>query len=149
MVTIEYVAVAHFRRKRYRQALDLFRTLLEIDPERAATHAHIGATLHFLDRTEEAIRSLERALSLDPTLETARTNLEEMRKRVRESGNSSVEEASNRRKELSTKGHEGRRRATKGLEEDSRGIRQRGTKRQNNFSAEGTPRGRKRFERGP
>ena len=27
MVTIEYVAVAHFRRKRYRQALDLFRTL--------------------------------------------------------------------------------------------------------------------------
>ena len=76
MVTIEYVAVAHFRRKRYRQALDLFRTLSEIDPERAATHAHIGATLYFLDRTEEAIRSLERALSLDPTLETARTNLE-------------------------------------------------------------------------
>ena len=66
MVTIEYVAAAHFRRKRYRQALDLFRTLLEIDPERAATHAHIGATLHFLGRTEEAVRSLERALSPGP-----------------------------------------------------------------------------------
>ena len=86
MVTIEYVAASHFRQKRYRQALDLFRTLLEIDPERAATHAHIGATLHFLGRTEEAIRSLERALSLDPTLETARTNLKEMRKRVRQPG---------------------------------------------------------------
>ena len=78
METIEYVAASHFRQKRYRQALDLYRTLLEIDPDRAATHAHIGATLHFLGRTEEAIRSLERALSLDPTLETARTNLERM-----------------------------------------------------------------------
>ena len=81
--TIEYVAVAHFRRKRYRQALDLFRTRLEIDPARAATHAHIGATLFYLGRTEEAIRSLERALALDPSLETARTNLEEIRKRIR------------------------------------------------------------------
>ena len=86
METIEYVAAAHFRQKRYQETLDLYRTLLEIDPDRAATHADIGATLHFLDRTEEAIRSLERALALDPTLETARTNLEEMRKRVRQSG---------------------------------------------------------------
>ena len=86
MEALEYVAAAHFRQKRYREALDLYRTLLEIDPDRAATHADIGATLYFLGRTEEAIRNLERALSLDPTLETARTNLEEMRKRVRQSG---------------------------------------------------------------
>ena len=84
METIEYVAAAHFRQKRYQETLDLYRTLLEIDPDRAATHADIGATLHFLDRSEEAIRSLERALALDPTLETARTNLKEMRKRVRQ-----------------------------------------------------------------
>ena len=86
METIEYVAAAHFRQKRYQVTLDLYRTLLEIDPDRAATHADIGATLHFLGQSEEAIRSLERALSLDPTLETARTNLEEMRKRVRQPG---------------------------------------------------------------
>ena len=95
-VTIEYVAAAHFRRKRYREALDLYRTLLAFDPERAATHADIGATLYFLGRREEAIRSLEHALSLDPILETGRNNLEAM---------------------LSTKGstkeHEERRRATK------------------------------------
>ena len=96
-VTIEYVAAAHFRRKRYREALDLYGTLLEIDPERAATHAGIGATLYYLGRTDEAIRSLERALYLDPTLETARTNLEEMRKQ----------------KDI----HEGARRTTKALEE--------------------------------
>ena len=81
MTTIEYVAVAHIRQKRYREALDLYRTLLEIDPERAATHTDIGATLYFLGHTEEAIRSLERALSLDPTLETARANLEKIRKK--------------------------------------------------------------------
>ena len=84
MKTIEYVAAAHFRQKRYQEALDLYRTQLEIDPERAATHADIGATLYYLGRTEEAVRSLERALSLDPTLEMARTNLERMRKRVRQ-----------------------------------------------------------------
>ena len=79
MVTIEYVATAHFRRKRYREAFDLYRTLLEVDPQRAETHAGLGATLYYLGRTEEAIRSLERALYLDPTLETARANLEAMR----------------------------------------------------------------------
>ena len=91
-VTIEYVATAHFKRKRYREALDLYGTLLEINPQRAATHAGIGATLYYLGRREEAIRSLERALALDPTLETARANLEAMR---------------------STKEHEERRRATR------------------------------------
>ena len=105
MVTIEYVAASHFRQKRYRQALDLFRTLLEIDPERAATHAHIGATLYFLGRTEEAIRSLERALSLDPTLEMARTNLKEMRKRVRQPGqNSSLKKREQREKSYPRRG---------------------------------------------
>ena len=86
MVTIEYVAASHFRQKRYQETLDLYRTLLEINPDRAATHADIGATLYYLGRTEEAIRSLERALSLDPTLETARANLERMQKTVRQAG---------------------------------------------------------------
>ena len=84
MEALEYVAASHVRQKRYREALELYRTQLEIDPDRAATHAGIGASLYFLDRSEEAIRSMERALSLDPTLETARTNLEKIRKRERQ-----------------------------------------------------------------
>ena len=84
MEALEYVAASHFRQKRYRQALELYRTLLEIDPDKATTHANIGATLYYLDRTEEAIRSLERALALDPSLDSARTNLEKIRKRVRQ-----------------------------------------------------------------
>ncbi|MYC80838.1 MAG: tetratricopeptide repeat protein [Acidobacteria bacterium] len=80
MEALEHVAASEFRRKRYRQALDLYRRQLEIDPDKATTHANIGAALYFLDRAEEAIRSLERALALDPTLETARENLAAMRK---------------------------------------------------------------------
>ena len=86
MEALEYVAASHFRRKRYRKALHLYRTQLEIDPDKATTHANIGAALYYLDRTEEALRSLERALSLDPTLEMARTNLERMQKTVRQAG---------------------------------------------------------------
>ena len=86
MDALEQVAASYFRRKRYRQALRLYRTQLEIDPDKATTHANIGAALYYLDRTEEAIRSLERALSLDPTLEMARTNLERMQKTVRQPG---------------------------------------------------------------
>ena len=78
---LEQVAASEFGRKRYRKALELYRRQLEVDPDRASTHANIGAALYLLDRTEEAIRSLERALELDPTLETARENLEQMRER--------------------------------------------------------------------
>ncbi len=81
---LDQVAAAHFRRKRFQEALDLYRTLLEIAPDAASAHADIGVTLYYLDRTEEAIRSLERALALDPSLETARNNLEEIRKRIRQ-----------------------------------------------------------------
>ena len=80
MDALEQVAAAEFRRRRYREALELYRTQLEIDPDEAATHVNLGAALFYLDRAEEAIRSLERALELDPTLETARENLEVMRK---------------------------------------------------------------------
>ena len=86
MEALEYVAASHFRRKRYRKALHLYRTQLEIDPDKATTHANIGATLYYLGWSEEALQSLERALSLDPTLEMARTNLERMQKTVRQPG---------------------------------------------------------------
>ena len=96
---LEVIAESHFKHHRYREALDLYRTLLEIDPERAVTHAEIGATLYHLGQREKAIRSLERALSLDPSLETARTNLEEMRRRARGRGLQRVDPRRN------TKGH--------------------------------------------
>ena len=86
MDALEHVAASHFGRKRYRKALELYRRQLEINASKASTHANIGAALFYLDRAEEAIRSLERALELDPTLETARSNLEQMRKAVGTAG---------------------------------------------------------------
>ena len=74
------LAWLRFEQKRYREALDLYRILLEVDPDNATTHSDIGVTLYRLGQSEAALRSLKQALSLDPTLETARTNLKEMRR---------------------------------------------------------------------
>ena len=61
-------------------ALELYRRLVELTPDSAQTHANIGAALYYLDRVDEAVRSFEHALSLEPTLETARTALDGIRK---------------------------------------------------------------------
>ena len=84
---LEQVAASYFRRKHYRKALELYRRQLEIDPDKAATHANIGAALSLpgTDRKKQS-GAWERALSLDPTLEMARTNLERMQKTVRQPG---------------------------------------------------------------
>ena len=84
--TLGNLAWLRFEQKRYPEALDLYRILLEGDPDNATTHSDIGVTLYHLGQAEAALRSFKQALSLDPTLETARTNLEEMRERVRERG---------------------------------------------------------------
>ena len=77
---IDRLAMLRFGEQRYEAALDLYRTLAEINPDSAQTHANMGAALYYLDRPEEAIRSFEHALSLDPNLEAARTGLQQLRK---------------------------------------------------------------------
>ena len=78
-LAIDLLARLQFVRERYLEAFDLYRTLVEIDPDSAQTHANLGATLYHLGRVEDAIRSFEHALSLDPTLESVRTTLEQLR----------------------------------------------------------------------
>ena len=80
---LKYLATSYFNRKRHREALDLYEKLAEIEPDNAKTHNNIGATLYYLGQSEAAIRSFKQALSLNPTLEGARTGLEEARKRSR------------------------------------------------------------------
>ena len=58
--------------ERYGEALDRYRMLAQIEPENAATHSRIGIALLKTGRAEEALASFDRALSLDPTLESAR-----------------------------------------------------------------------------
>ena len=76
---LRHLAASYTQQKRYQEALDLYRTLSEVNPDDAETYVNVGTALYYLDRREEAIRSLKRALVLDPTLETARENLEAMR----------------------------------------------------------------------
>ena len=76
---VELLARLQFVRERYLESFALFRTLVEIDPGNARIHANLGAALYHLGRVEDAIGSFEHALSLDPTLESVRTTLEQLR----------------------------------------------------------------------
>ena len=77
---LDYLAMLRFGEQRYEAALNLYETLVEISPGSAQTHTNLGATLYHLGRPQEAMRSFERAVVLDPDLEIARTGLEEARK---------------------------------------------------------------------
>ena len=76
---IELLARLQFVRERYLESFDLFQTLVDINPDSAEIHANLGAALYHLGRVEDAIRSFEHALSLDPSLESVRTTLEQLR----------------------------------------------------------------------
>ena len=76
---IELLARLQFVRERYLDSFDLFQALVERDPDNAELRANLGATLYHLGRVEDAIRSFEHALSLDPTLDSVRTTLEQLR----------------------------------------------------------------------
>lgn len=76
----------HFNQQRYEKALALFQTLIDIDPNNAEVHLNRGVVLHYLGRTDEALESLDRALSLDPALEKARTTRELVRQGLHGNG---------------------------------------------------------------
>ena len=76
---MDLLAMVRFGQQRYATALDLYRTLVELRPGDAQARSNLGVTLFYLGRGDEAIRSFEHALSLDPDLETPRAALEQLR----------------------------------------------------------------------
>ena len=76
---LDSLAVLRFQQQRYEEALRLYERLIDLGVGGAQAHANMGATLYYLGRPEEALRSLERARALDPTLEMAPMGLEESR----------------------------------------------------------------------
>ena len=60
--------------QRYDEALELFQRLIDINPSDAVAHGNVGVVLFYLGRNDEALKSLDRALVLDPTLENVRVN---------------------------------------------------------------------------
>ena len=81
---LDRLAMLRFGEQDYEVAFGLYRNLLEINPDNAQTHSNLGATLYYLGRLEEALQSFERALSLAPELETARTGRDQLRRIVRQ-----------------------------------------------------------------
>ncbi len=77
---IDRLAGLWFAEQRYKEALGLYQRLVEIEPDNAVVHSNVGTTLFKMGETGQAVRSFERALSLDPTLETTLKNLEQARK---------------------------------------------------------------------
>ena len=77
--TLDHLAMARFAQQRYQDALALYRSMIELDPENATTRSTLGATLFHLGQMEEALMSIERALAFDPDLQAARIGLQAVR----------------------------------------------------------------------
>ena len=76
------LATLRFEHQQYEEALDLFQSLVEMDPQNASAHTNTGVVLYHLGRFEAALQSFDRALALDPTNQTAQANREQVRKRM-------------------------------------------------------------------
>ena len=74
------------RQGRYAEAVALYRSLAEAQPDNAEAHSNIGVALYHLGRPSEALASFQRALALDPDLESARSNLEQVQKSLQQGG---------------------------------------------------------------
>ena len=81
-VALDHLAFLCFDAGRHEDAFEYYRKLLEIDDANAAAHANMGITLFNLGRYAQAVQSLERSLALDPEQATARSALEEARRRA-------------------------------------------------------------------
>ncbi len=89
---LDRLAMLRFGRKRYEEAAGLYRKLAEPAAAGAQVHANLAAALYHLGRHAAALRSFERALSLDPDLKMARTGAAHMRRLLARRGSAAPEE---------------------------------------------------------
>ena len=68
----------HFKLGDHETAVLHFARAVELNPASALDYANLGVNLRKLERFDEAIKHLELALNLDPTIEFARTHLTEL-----------------------------------------------------------------------
>ena len=71
---LSQLAVENFTERRFQKALELFREITALDPGNAEAHSNLGSALAQLGRFREALASFERALAIDPQLESAGYN---------------------------------------------------------------------------
>ncbi len=71
---VVHLAAFWLKQKRHQEVLELFQTLHELSPGNANYYVGRGVALFGLNRLDEALRSYDRVLAMDPLLEQARSN---------------------------------------------------------------------------
>lgn len=69
----------HFKMKNHEQAVASFKRVIELDPSSGIDYANVASNLRELGRRDDAVFYYEQALSIDPTLDFARDNLERLK----------------------------------------------------------------------
>ena len=69
----------HFKLKNHEQAVASFKRVIELDPSSGNDYANVASNLRELGRRDDAVFYYEQALSIDPTLDFARDNLERLK----------------------------------------------------------------------
>lgn len=65
-VQISRQADEYFAKKDYQRAADLYTRLLQISPNDVNTHNNLGLTLQYLNRSTDALRTLNQGVAIDP-----------------------------------------------------------------------------------
>ena len=81
---LEHLAIVRYQEKHYEDALRLYTAARDNRPDDARLHFGMGSMLYNLGRLKEAADSYEAALSLDPSMEDARHNLEQLKQMTEE-----------------------------------------------------------------
>ena len=68
---LQHLAESYRLQERYEEALEAYDAIIRAEPDYALAHAARGAALYQLGKLNEALQSIDRALVLDPDLETA------------------------------------------------------------------------------
>ena len=55
-----------FANRQYQQAANAYERLLSLDPENTEIHNNLGLTLHYLGRSDEALRRLNEGIAVNP-----------------------------------------------------------------------------------
>ncbi len=76
---LAHLATLRLKQGRYQDALTILQAFVEAEPGNASAHHGMGVAFQKLGKLDEARASLDRALSLNPTMEAARALREQIR----------------------------------------------------------------------